>query len=157
MQCTTTCGNEGVQTRTVVCRDARGHVTDACPEHSRPAGSRPCPSMAERPDCPTTTQAPITSTAPNRAPRQKGFCFSPLCVCLSGGFLRNVLGGSSFAVTPFSLFDDDEEEDEQNKEEELKGVLVRQTGLAGINSVPSSLLAEKLQVGEINLVPTDPT
>lgn len=59
-------------------------------------------------------------------------------------------------MTPFSLFDDDEEEEAEGEEEELKGVLVRQPGLPG-NSFPSALLAEKLQVGEISLVPTDPT
>ena len=65
-----------------------------------------------------------------------------------------------YLVTPFSLFDDDEEEDNnaENEEQELKGVLVRQPGLAGsIDSAPSALLAERLQVGEISLVPTDPT
>lgn len=59
-------------------------------------------------------------------------------------------------MTPFSLFDDDEEDEEDEKE--LKGVLVQQpTGSISSGSVPSALLSEKLQVGEISLVPTDPT
>ena len=63
-------------------------------------------------------------------------------------------------VTPFSLFDDDDdqekgEEEEKNGREEadLKGVLVKPSG----SSAPAALLSEKLQVGEISLVPTDPT
>jgi hypothetical protein len=62
------------------------------------------------------------------------------------------------SVTPFNLFDDDDIEEEEEKE--LKGVLVQQpTGSVSTNSgsAPSALLSEKLQVGEISLVPTDPT
>ncbi len=65
-------------------------------------------------------------------------------------------------MTPFNLFDDDEieEEEEEEEEKELKGVLVQQpTGSVSSSSgsAPSALLSEKLQVGEISLVPTDPT
>ena len=153
-QCSTTCGTEGFQTRIVVCRDARGHVTNACPEREQPPTSRPCPNETTRPSCPTTTYSPITTTAPNRPPRQKG----------KETFMRRKLFFLIliflYLVTPFSLFDDDEEEENnaENEEQELKGVLVRQPGLAGsIESAPSALLAERLQVGEISLVPTDPT
>ena len=58
---------------------------------------------------------------------------------------------SSPAVTPFSLFDDDDHE--ESEEKELKGVLVQPAGSSG----PAALLSESLQVGEISLVPTDPT
>ena len=61
-------------------------------------------------------------------------------------------------MTPFNLFDDDEIEEEEEKE--LKGVLVQQASgsvTSGSGSAPSALLSEKLQVGEISLVPTDPT
>jgi len=66
-------------------------------------------------------------------------------------------------VTPFNLFDDDVEEaeedgdgegeDDKKQEADLKGVLVKPSG----SSAPAALLSEKLQVGEISLVPTDPT
>ena len=72
----------------------------------------------------------------------------------------------NFSVTPFSLFDDDDEEEEEagdreedgdreddKNEADLKGVLVKPSG----SSAPAALLSEKLQVGEISLVPTDPT
>lgn len=68
-QCSTPCGDDGVQTRVVVCRDARGHVTNACREHDQPATTRSCPSQ---PACPSTAIPPTTATAPNRPPRQKG-------------------------------------------------------------------------------------
>ncbi|XP_045023585.1 ADAMTS-like protein 1 isoform X3 [Daphnia magna] len=128
-QCSTPCGDDGVQTRVVVCRDARGHVTNACRPQDQPPTSRACPSQ---PACPSTAAPPTTITAPNRAPRQK--------------------------VTPFSLFDDEEADEQEEDEKELKGVLVQQpTGSISSGSVPSALLSEKLQVGEISLVPTDPT
>ncbi|KZS17893.1 putative ADAMTS protein 3 [Daphnia magna] len=128
-QCSTPCGDDGVQTRVVVCRDARGHVTNACRLQDQPPTSRACPSQ---PACPSTAAPPTTITAPNRAPRQK--------------------------VTPFSLFDDEEADEQEEDEKELKGVLVQQpTGSISSGSVPSALLSEKLQVGEISLVPTDPT
>lgn len=69
------------------------------------------------------------------------------------------------SVTPFNLFDDDVEEaeedgdgdgdgeDDKKQEADLKGVLVKPSG----SSAPAALLSEKLQVGEISLVPTDPT
>lgn len=60
-------------------------------------------------------------------------------------------------MTPFSLFDDEDEDEDEDEEEEkeLKGVLV-QPGASG-NSAPAALLSERFQVGEISLVPTDPT
>ncbi|XP_046460782.1 ADAMTS-like protein 1 isoform X7 [Daphnia pulex] len=131
-QCSTRCGDDGVQTRVVVCRDARGHVTNACRLQDQPPTSRSCPSQ---PPCPSTEPPPTTVTAPNRPPREK--------------------------VTPFNLFDDDEiEEEEEEEEKQLKGVLVQQPSgsvSSSSGSAPSALLSEKLQVGEISLVPTDPT
>lgn len=61
---------------------------------------------------------------------------------------------SNEIVTPFSLFDD---EDEEKEEKELKGVLVQPSVVSNGGSAPAALLSEKLQVGEISLVPTDPT
>jgi len=69
-------------------------------------------------------------------------------------------------VTPFSLFDDgDEEEEEEEEEEELKTMVAvtspsplrRVVPVTGSNPKPSALLSERLQVGEISLIPTDPT
>lgn len=143
-----------------MCRDARGHVTNACPEREQPPTSRPCPNETTRPSCPTTTYSPITTTAPNRPPRQNG---KATCILFQEeNFFKSlfIYLFIFYLVTPFSLFDDDEEEENnaENEEQELKGVLVRQPGLAGsIDSAPSALLAERLQVGEISLVPTDPT
>lgn len=68
-QCSTPCGDDGVQTRVVVCRDARGHVTNACRDQDQPPTTRSCPSQ---PACPSTMAPPTTATAPNRPPRQKG-------------------------------------------------------------------------------------
>lgn len=73
-------------------------------------------------------------------------------------------------VTPFSLFDDEDEIDyddesagtdeskahEPDKESELKGTLVQQHTRPG-SFQPAALLSERLHVGEISLVPTDPT
>ena len=68
-QCSTLCGDGGVQTRVVVCRDARGHVTNACRLQDQPPTSRSCPSP---PPCPSTETPSTTVTAPNRPPREKG-------------------------------------------------------------------------------------
>ena len=66
------------------------------------------------------------------------------------------------AVTPFSLFDDDDEEDVDafDNEMNLKSMTLAPSGVVpvtGTNPKPSALLSEKLQVGEISLIPTDPT
>lgn len=66
-------------------------------------------------------------------------------------------------MTPFSLFDDEDEDDdgddpranEEDKESELKGILVQRPGSGAFQ--PAALLSERLHVGEISLVPTDPT
>ncbi|EFX85379.1 hypothetical protein DAPPUDRAFT_20190, partial [Daphnia pulex] len=57
-QCSTRCGDDGVQTRVVVCRDARGHVTNACRLQDQPPTSRSCPSQ---PPCPSTEPPPTTT------------------------------------------------------------------------------------------------
>jgi len=134
-ECPVTCG-EGIQSRPVVCRDALGHVTNACQLDNQPEVSRVCSGSGSA-HCPPTTTVP-TATAPNRPARQK--------------------------VTPFSLFDEDEEEqvDDDEEVEQLKTIAAststsRIVAVTGTNPKPSALLSERLQVGEINLIPTDPT
>ncbi|XP_043198819.1 protein madd-4-like [Amphibalanus amphitrite] len=44
-QCSVTCGDSGQQTRAVFCRDARGHLSEACDPKLKPRGRQPCSSL----------------------------------------------------------------------------------------------------------------
>ncbi|KAF0292444.1 Protein madd-4 [Amphibalanus amphitrite] len=45
IQCSVTCGDSGQQTRAVFCRDARGHLSEACDPKLKPRGRQSCSSL----------------------------------------------------------------------------------------------------------------